>query len=241
MSAISFSKDKKAWAQVLDDHQVWSDNAAKSLETGKSQLSACLSSWDWSNPPMISHHSSMGSKVMESWPDSALLLEAFPSAAGWEDRAPQPKCEEPSWSDCPFWVARTSVFPQGSAEGWGLCLQALCSSMLSYDCAFLLWEAIWNAQALVSCQEIAVLRLPATISLSHPFPHWWWVSTSWALFQLLSDFFGIQTNFFGFFFPCRKGQHKEHRQEGCPVLMQALSQGYHHIAQLRWLEGGRGL
>lgn len=46
MSAISFSKDEKARAQVLGDHQMWSDNATQSLETGKSQLSSSLSSWD---------------------------------------------------------------------------------------------------------------------------------------------------------------------------------------------------
>lgn len=38
MSTISFSKDEKAWAHVLGDHQVCSDNATKPLETGKSQL-----------------------------------------------------------------------------------------------------------------------------------------------------------------------------------------------------------
>lgn len=126
---------------------------------------------------------------------------------GWEDRANH--CTEGlesmrSWSDCPVWVGRTSIFPQGSAEEWGLCLQAVCSSMLSYDCAFLLWEIIWDAQAVVSCQEIVVSGLHAIIFLSHPFPHWWQVSTFWALFQLLSEFFGVLTDFFGVFSPAKK-------------------------------------
>lgn len=122
----------------------------------------------------------------------------------------------------------------------GLCLQALCSSMLSYDCVFLLWEVFWDAQAVVSCQEIVVSGLHAIIFLSV-------FSTLMAGLNFLGSFpvavriLWCANRFLWGFFPCRKGQHREHRQKGCPILKQALSQGHHHTAKPRWLQAGQDL
>ena len=162
-----------------------------------------MSSQDWLYRPMIFHHQ-IAVQEAKQWHRCQIQFCSWSiaSSSQWFHRrhqggetTPHPplgrfgKRGEASWPDVPVWAVRTSVFPQGSAEGWGLCFQAPCSSLLSSDSAYFLREVIWDAQALISCQEKAVSGLRAIISRFVPFPRWWQISTSWALLQLLSDFF----------------------------------------------------
>lgn len=198
---------------------------------------------------MISHHSSTGSKVIALCPDSALLLEAFRSADSdfvWDSRMGRQSSRATAQKVWKAWGAKlvrlSSLggknvgFPSRVSRRMGpLCLSSL---LLCAELWFVLREVIWDAQALFSCQEIVVSGLPAIISLSHPFPHWWRVSTFWALFQLLSDFSGVQTDFFGLI-PLQKRTAEGAQAGGVsnPDANTVLGKS----AKMRWLQAGKGL
>lgn len=201
---------------------MWSDNATKPLGTGNSQLSGCLSSWDWSNPPMISHHNSARSKVMESWPDSALLLAAFPSADSdfvrdsRVGRQSSPTTSQKVWKAWGAKLVRLSSlddkdigFPSRVSRRMGPLSP---SSLLLYaelDCAFLLWEVIWDAQASCLLPRNSGVRTACrnfSLILSH-------ADGEFQLFGIFSSCCQISlvykqislVCFCLFVFPCRKG------------------------------------
>lgn len=201
---------------------------------------------------MISHHSSTG-KVMASWPDSALLLEAFPSADSdfvWDSRGgkTEPTTAQKVWKAWGAKLVRLSSlgekdidFPSRISRRMG---------PLSPSCLLLyaeLWLCFFTLGTYLRCTGSCLLPRNSGIrtachnfSLSS-FP------TLMAGFNFLGSFpvavriLWCANRFLWGFFPCKKGQHREHRQERCPILMQALSQRHHHIAKPRWLQAGQEL
>lgn len=190
---------------------------------------------------------------MASWPDSALLLEALPPADSgfvWDSRAGRQSSPSTAQKVWKVWGAKlVRLASLGSKDidfpsRVSRRMRPLSpSSLLLYT---ELWLCFLTLGSYLRCTGSHLLPRNSgdrtacyNFSLSS-FP------TLMAGFNFLGSFpFAVRflwcINKFLWFFPGRKGQHREHRQEGCPVLMQALSQGHHHIAKLRWLQAGQGL